>query len=462
MNKMTLILMGRSILDRRFSLSLIVLALAAAIALYISVQNIQRMTRASFENSVANVDLVVSARSSDIQILLNSVFGIGQPTGLVSAESVKDIADLPQTAWHVPVSLGDSHRGFRVIGATNEMFTRVLKDSNGDAAFDDVLDTIVGADVATALDYAEGDAIVLQHGVGDYGAAHDDLPFRIHKVLARSGTPFDRAVFIPLEASEAIHRGWRGGQKLMSMTPEQVAKTTPAPRREEPHDEHHEGHHDEHHEGHHDEHHEGHHSENHDEHHDEHHEGHEHGHGPDGIDAVFIGLKEKRTVVQMQRLISEFETEALTAVIPGVALARIWQIIGFADRGFMAINLLIVGLVLLSMVAMTVLSADNRRREMAIFRALGASPRVLVGLMIGEALLLSLAAVVLGIAFAIGLSAIAHEAMAARFGLTAEAAFYFSDIWVAFYLVPAALIANLVPAMRLYRNSINDGIMVRR
>ena len=443
MNKMTLILMGRSILDRRFSLSLIVLALAAAIALYISVQNIQRMTRAGFENSVANVDLVVSARSSDIQILLNSVFGIGQPTGLVSAESVKDIADLPQTAWHVPVSLGDSHRGFRVIGTTNAMFTRVLKDSNGDAAFDDVLDTIIGADVAVALGYGEGDAIVLQHGVGDYGAAHDDLPFRVHKILARSGTPFDRAVFIPLEASEAIHRGWRGGRKLSSLTPEKIKKTTSVPRHEHHHDEHDDGHND----GHNDEHHA-----------DEK----EHAHGPEGIDAVFIGLKEKRTLVQIQRLISEFEAEALTAVIPGVALARIWQIIGFADRGFMAINLLIVGLVLLSMVAMTVLSADNRRREMAIFRALGASPRVLVGLMIGEALLLSLAAVVVGIAFAIGLSAIAHEAMAARFGLTAEAAFYFSDIWVAFYLVPAALIANLVPAMRLYRNSINDGIMVRR
>ena len=450
MSKMLLTLLGRSILDRRFSLSLIVLALAAAVALYISVQNIQRMTRVSFENSVSNVDLVVSARSSDIQILLNSVFGIGQTTGLVSAESVADIADLPQVAWHVPVSLGDSHRGFRVIGTNNGMFAHVLKDSNGEVAFDNVLDTIIGADVATALGYAQGDAIVLQHGVGDYGAAHDDLPFRIHRVLARSGTPFDRAVFIPLEASEAIHRGWRGGQKLMSMTPEQVEKSTPAPRHDEHHDDHH---HDEHQAGHH---------EDHD---NEHHNGHderEHAHGPSGIDAVFVGLKEKRTLVQVQRRITDYEVEALTAVIPGVALARIWQIIGFADRGFMAINTLIIGLVLLSMVAMTVLSADNRRREMAIFRALGAAPRVLVGLMIGEALLLSLAAVVLGIAFALGLSTVAHDLMAARFGLTAETSFYLSDAWLAFYLIPAAMIANLVPAIRLYRNSINDGIMVRR
>ena len=450
MNKMLLTLLGRSILDRRFSLSLIVLALAAAVALYISVQNIQRMTRVSFENSVSNVDLVVSARSSDIQILLNSVFGIGQTTGLVSAESVADIADLPQVAWHVPVSLGDSHRGFRVIGTNNGMFAHVLKDSNGEVAFDNVLDTIIGADVATALGYAQGDAIVLQHGVGDYGAAHDDLPFRIHRVLARSGTPFDRAVFIPLEASEAIHRGWRGGQKLMSMTPEQVEKSTPAPRHDEHHDDHH---HYEHQAGYH---------EDHD---NEHHNGHderEHAHGPSGIDAVFVGLKEKRTLVQVQRRITDYEVEALTAVIPGVALARIWQIIGFADRGFMAINTLIIGLVLLSMVAMTVLSADNRRREMAIFRALGAAPRVLVGLMIGEALLLSLAAVVLGIAFALGLSTVAHDLMAARFGLTAKTSFYLSDAWLAFYLIPAAMIANLVPAIRLYRNSINDGIMVRR
>ena len=454
MNKMLLTLLGRSILDRRFSLSLMVLALAAAVALYISVQNIQRMTRVSFENSVSNVDLVVSARSSDIQILLNSVFGIGQTTGLVSAESVADIADLPQVAWHVPVSLGDSHRGFRVIGTNNGMFAHVLKDSNREVAFDNVLDTIIGADVATTLGYAQGDAIVLQHGVGDYGAAHDDLPFRIHRVLARSGTPFDRAVFIPLEASEAIHRGWRGGQKLMSMTPEQVEKSTSAPRHDEHHDDHH---HDEHQAGHHEDHDGEHHNGN-----DGEHDEREHAHGPSGIDAVFVGLKEKRTLVQVQRRITDYEVEALTAVIPGVALARIWQIIGFADRGFMAINTLIIGLVLLSMVAMTVLSADNRRREMAIFRALGAAPRVLVGLMIGEALLLSLAAVVLGIAFAMGLSTVAHDLMAARFGLTAETSFYLSDAWLAFYLIPAAMIANLVPAIRLYRNSINDGIMVRR
>ena len=150
------------------------------------------------------------------------------------------------------------------------------------------------------------------------------------------------------------------------------------------------------------------------------------------------------------------------AVIPGVTLSRIWQIIGLVDRGFLAINLLIIGLVLLSMVAMTVLNADNRRREMAILRALGAAPRTLVGLMLAEALLLSVAAIVLGIVFSVGLSFVAQDILAARFGLSATGSFVATDVLMAFYLVPAALLANIVPAVRLYRHSVNDGIMVKR
>lgn len=434
MARLVFTLLVRSFIDRRFSLGLIVLALAAAVALYVSVQNIQRMTRASFESSISNVDLVVGARGSDIQILLNTVFGIGQTASLISADSVTAVAKLDQIEWHAPISLGDSHRGFRVIGTTSEMFHHVLSDAAQDAAFDDVLQAIIGADVALALGYGEGDGIVLQHGIADYGAAHDDLPFRVIKVLRRTGTPFDRAVFIPLQASEAIHRGWRGGRRLVKLSPEQVEKPAKKSAHHHAHDE--------------------------DEHEPDNED--EHVHGPSGIDAVFIGLTDRRAVVQMQRKIAEYDGESLMAVIPGVTLSRIWQIIGFAERGFLVINLLIIALVLLSMVAMTALSADNRRREMAILRALGAAPRTLAGLMIAEALLLSLAAAVLGVALAAGFSLLAQDVMAERFGLTAGSGFRLADAYVALYLVPAALLANLVPAIRLYKRSVNDGIMVKR
>ncbi|MEC8132657.1 MAG: ABC transporter permease, partial [Pseudomonadota bacterium] len=213
-----LTLLRGSLANRAFSLGLIVVTLACAVALYVGVQNVQRLTRASFENSISGVDLVVAARGSDVQILLNTVFGLGASGNLVSDETVAAVADMPEVAWVVPLALGDSHRGFRVLGTSPDFFERVIPSPSSGAlfaaggAFEQVLEAVVGADVAEALGYMPGDKLVLQHGLGDYGAAHDDLPFRVHGVLARTGTPFDRTVLVSVEAIEAIHRGWRNGQ----------------------------------------------------------------------------------------------------------------------------------------------------------------------------------------------------------------------------------------------------------
>ena len=177
---------------------------------------------------------------------------------------------------------------------------------------------------------------------------------------------------------------------------------------------------------------------------------------------MLVGVHDRRDVIRLQRRIADYKGESLSAIIPGVTLSRIWQVIGVADRGFQSINLLIVGLVLLSMMAMTVLSADNRRREMAILRALGAAPRSLVWLLMAEAFLLSVSAAVLGVVMAVGLSIAAEGWLAAHMGLQVEASVYLSDILPALYLVPAALLANLVPAVRLYRNTVSDGMMVKR
>ena len=448
MNVQMLTLMRGSLANRAFSLTLIVVTLACAVALYVGVQNVQRLTRASFENSISGVDLVVAARGSDVQILLNTVFGLGVSSNLVSDETVDSVADMAEVAWVVPVALGDSHRGFRVLGTSPEFFDRVIpRPSNGalfvtGAPFEQALQAVVGADVAAALGYQPGDKIVLQHGIGDYGAAHDDLPFRVHGVLARTGTPFDRTVLVSVEAIEAIHRGWRNGQQLVALSPEQVEKPIKPDAHE---DEHHEGeHHGEEHLG--------------DEHHD-----HAHAGGLDALDAVFVGLNDRRNVVRVQRKIAEFEAEPLSAVIPGVTLAQIWQIIGVADRGFRTVSVLVIALVLLAMTAMTVLSTDSRRREMAILRALGAAPSTLVGLILAEALFLAICASALGLGLAIGLSALAQQWLTQTIGLVASGVLSgWQEMVIVVYIIPAALVAGLVPALRLYRRTVQDGIMVER
>ena len=469
MNAQMLTLLRGSLANRGFSLVLIVVTLACAVALYVGVQNVQRLTRASFENSISGVDLVVAPRGSDVQILLNTVFGLGSSGNLVSDETVDHIADMPEVAWVVPLALGDSHRGFRVLGTSPEFFERVLLAPSSKAlfaaggSFEQVLEAVVGADIADALGYQLGDKIVLQHGMGDYGAAHDDLPFRVHGVLARTGTPFDRTVLVSVEAIEAIHRGWRNGQQLVELSPEQVEK--PKDAHEDAHhheDEHHgeEHHHEDEHNGkehHHEDEHHG------EEHHGEEHHDHAHAGGLDALDGIFVGLTERRNVVRVQRKIADYEVEPLTAVIPGVTLAQIWQIIGIADRGFRAVSVLVIALVLLAMTAMTVLSTDSRRREMAILRALGASPSMLVGLILAEALFLAICASVLGLGLAIGVSAIAQQWLTQTFGLVATGILPgWEETAIVAYIVPAALVAGLVPALRLYRRTVQDGIMVER
>jgi len=452
MNAQILTLLRGSLANRAFSLGLIVVTLACAVALYVGVQNVQRLTRASFENSISGVDLVVAARGSDVQILLNTVFGLGASGNLVSDETVAAVAGMPEVAWVVPLALGDSHRGFRVLGTSPEFFERVIPSPSSGAlfaaggAFEQILEAVVGADVAEALGYMPGDKIVLQHGLGDYGAAHDDLPFRVHGVLARTGTPFDRTVLVSVEAIEAIHRGWRNGQQLMELSPEQVEKP-----KEAHEDEHH--HKDEHHD---EEHHE-------DEHRGEEHHDHAHAGGLDALDGFFVGLTERRNVVRVQRNIADYESEPLTAVIPGVTLAQIWQIIGVADRGFRAVSLLVIALVLLAMTAMTVLSTDSRRREMAILRALGASPSTLVGLILAEALFLAICASVMGLGLAVGVSALAQQWLTQTIGLVATTMLPgWQEMVIVAYIIPAALVAGLVPALRLYRRTVQDGIMVER
>ena len=126
MNAQMLTLLRGSLANRAFSLALIVVTLACAVALYVGVQNVQRLTRASFENSISGVDLVVAARGSDVQILLNTVFGLGASGNLVSDETVAAVADMPEVAWVVPLALGDSHRGFRVLGTSPEFFDHVM------------------------------------------------------------------------------------------------------------------------------------------------------------------------------------------------------------------------------------------------------------------------------------------------------------------------------------------------
>lgn len=232
----------KSAWHRRVGVMLTVFSLAVSMMLLLGVDKIRKEARSSFINTISQTDLIVGARSGPLNLLLYSVFRIGNATNNVSWESYQDITALDEVAWAIPISLGDSHMGFRVMGTNSDYFRyfrygqdRPLRFQAG-KPFSDLYDTVVGAEVADKLGYKVGDQIIVSHGlVATEFGDHTDKPFTVTGILERTGTPVDRTVHVSLEAIEAIHIDWVPGRGcLCTLRPSRPGSSTLNPRQSPP------------------------------------------------------------------------------------------------------------------------------------------------------------------------------------------------------------------------------------
>ena len=395
-----------------------ILAIALSVALFLGVEKVRTGAKASFADTISGTDLIVGARSGSVQLLLYSVFRIGNATNNLTWESYQDISSRSEVDWIVPISLGDSHRQFRVMGTTPAFFDRYkyrsgqsLAMQNG-SMMSDLFDTVIGADVADTLGYVVGDPIVVAHGLASF-TKHEDQPFRVSGILEKTGTPVDRTVIVSLRAIEAIHVDWQSGAKIPGQTtPVEVIRQMELE--------------------------------------------------PQAITAALIGVKSRLKVFSLQRSINEYPQEPLLAILPGVALQELWQIVGIAETALIGVSAMVVVTALIGMMATIFSSLNERRREMAILRAMGARPRVILGLLVLEAILMAAVGATLGLALVyIGLF-IGQPLIDSAFGLWLPIEPpTMREIWVLLGVVVAGAIVSMVPALRAYRMSLADGMMVR-
>lgn len=410
----------RSVHNRRHTVLLTVFSIAVSVTLLLGVERIRTEARASFANTISGADLIVGARSGDLNLLLYSVFRIGNATNNITWQTYEELAARPEIAWTIPVSLGDSHRGFRVMGTTPGYFEhfrfareRGLEFSEG-RAFEEVFDAVLGIDVARSLGYAVGDTIVIAHGLGATSfAMHDDKPFRVTGILRRTGTPVDRTVHVSLAGIEAIHLDWQSGARLpgTSVPAEQVLAMDLQPK---------------------------------------------------AITAFFAGLKSRAATFRLQRAINEYAAEPLSAVIPGVALQQMWELVGVVEIALLGISAFVVLGGLLGMLAAILTSLNERRREMAILRSVGARPAHVFGLLVSEAVMLASAGALMGVGFLYLLLLAGRKFLEDRFGIfiaIRPPAVY--DLAIIGLVVAAALVMGLLPAWRAYRNTLADGLTIR-
>jgi len=410
----------KSLLNRRFTVLLTVTSIALSVALLVGVEKLRTEARESFANTLSGTDLIVGARSGPVQLLLYSVFRIGDATNNFSWESYQDIAKHPKVAWTVPLSLGDSHRGFRVLGTTPAYFEhyryardRQLTIDQGQQ-FTDLYDAVLGAEVADKLGYKLGDAIIVAHGASDVSfARHDDKPFRVVGILGRTGTPVDRTVHVSLEAIEAIHVDWQGGAPLPGVTisAERARKMNLTPK---------------------------------------------------AITAALVGLKSRIATFQVQRAVNEYPEEPLSAILPGVALTQLWGLIGIAENALLIVSAFVVVVGLIGMLTALLMSLNERRREMAILRSVGARPGHVFALIMGEAGFLTLLGVLFGMALLYLMLLLGQPIVENRFGIFIEIGGLSRYEWILLSaVVGAGFLVGSIPSYRAYRLSLADGLSVR-
>jgi putative ABC transport system permease protein len=413
-------LAARSAWNRRLTLGLTLAAIMLSVALLLGVERVRHDARETFSQSVSGTDLVVGARSGAVQLMLYAVFRIGEATNGIKWQSYRDVAAHPSVAWSIPLSLGDSHRGYPVLGTTTAYFehfrygdAKLLAFASG-RPFTALFDAVLGADIARDLGYRQGDRIVLSHGTGEIGLAeHADKPFVVTGILERTGTPVDRTAHISLEAMEAIHLDWQGGVPIPGFTipPEMVRKFDLAPKE---------------------------------------------------ITAALIGLHNRAAVFGVQRHINRYPGEPLQAVMPGVALDQLWQTLALAERAMQAVSALVVVVGLAGLVAVMLSGLNERRRELAVLRAVGARPADILALLTVEGLCITLLGALGGVMLLSILTGLLGPIAQAEFGVVIRARLLSASEWqVLAAVVCAGLAASLVPGIRAYRHSLADGLAPR-
>ena len=411
------LLAGKSLKSRRSTAILTIVSIAVSVILLLGVEKVRVNAKSSFANTISGTDLIVGARSGSIQLLLYSVFRIGSATNNITWKSYQDIAQQKGVKWTIPISLGDSHRGFRVMGTSRDYFSvyqygekRTLKFSSG-AQFEGVFDAVIGSEVANTLNYSIGDQVIISHGTGSASfAQHKDKPFVISGILEHTGTPVDRTMHVSLAGIEAMHVNWQGAMKKRKAKKALTESNLQ----------------------------------------------------PESITAFLVGLDSKIVSFKMQRYINDYAGEPLLAIFPGIALHELWSLMSVAEKALLIISLFVVVAALTGMLAVSLAGLNERRREVAILRSVGASHWHIMGLLITETVLLTMIGIIIGLIMLYSSIWVAQPLIEKNYGLFIPiTAPNVRELGMISVLLAASFLVGLVPAYFAYKNSLADGMSVR-
>lgn len=409
----------KSLRNRKTTVVLTVLTIAISVMLLMGVERIRTQAKTSFANTISNTDLIVGARSGQVNLLLYSVFRIGNATNNIDWKSYQEISNQKSVKWSIPISLGDSHKGFRVMGTNQDYFRfyqygkkQPLTFKEG-KPFSHLFDVVLGADVANKLNYQLGDKLVIAHGISDQSfTRHDNLPFTVTGILAPTGTPVDKTLHVSLGAIEAIHVGWESGAHLGNTPDAEILE--------------------------------------------------QHQFEPKAITAFMLGLNSKIQTFALQRYINDYSKEPLSAILPGIALHELWGMMSMAEQALLAVSVFVVIAGLMGMLTSLLTSLQERRREMAILRSMGAQPKHIFALLISEAVVITTFGIIIGLLGLYLSLSLLQPIIQQYYGIAIELTLpSLYELKLLALILCSGFIIGVIPAIQAYRHSLSDGMTIR-
>ncbi len=410
----------KSIKNRKFTAGLCILSIALSVVLFLGVERLRKGARDGFTNTISKTDLIVGARSGPLNLLLYTVFHMGSPTNNIRYSTYEKLKKNPMINWTIPISLGDNYKGYRVVGTNKDFFKHYkyrgdesIKMGEG-KPFDGIFDVVLGAQVAKDLGHKVGDRVILSHGLSESALyKHDNSPFQITGILKQTSTPVDRGVYVSLHGIEAIHIGWETGvpSKDKEINPETITKDDIKIGQ---------------------------------------------------ITSFFVGAKNRILTLRLGRFISTYEDEPLLAIIPGMALQELWKTMGYVEKTLFLVSLCVLIVGLLGIIISLYTSINERRREMAILRSLGAGPVSILGLLVYESGILVFLGSLLGLVSLYGCLFLIGPFLESEFSLfippqlpdAKELTFLGCIMLVGF-------VVGFIPALKAYKNSLQDGLTIK-
>ena len=418
--------------EKKLATALNVLLLGLGVGTIIALVLLLAQAEDRMERDSAGIDLVIGAKGSPMQLILSSVFQVDIPTGNVLASDAAPIIASRMVKRAVPLALGDSHKGFRIVGTSKDYLDLYQGKVASGRLWEKPLEAVLGADAARATGLGVGAKFVGTHGLAASGTSeHGDHPYVVVGVLASSGSVMDRLILTDLASVWALH----------DHPAPPAAVTKPVGGKTDKH----------------------HHAESSAKKHANAHEAksasantaHDHEHEDDEkreVTAYLIQYSTPLAAVSFPRTVNA--SSAMQAASPALESARLFQLVGVgvtALKGFAAMMMVCAGLgIFIGLMN----ALDERRADLALLRVLGASPTVILLSTLLQGAILGILGVILGLAVGHGAAEwIGHAYAASQRVAIGGRVWVTQEWWIIGGALSLSLVASLIPAWRSYRDA---------